>query len=107
MGDFSISSRDIQLADGYSLIASCQDLDGGWVNSHIDLDAFIGSNDGHFEWGHSGFSYSAKDVALCFAYDGRTWIQADLRTADGQFRQDSVCLDDKISNENGQLQYND
>lgn len=47
---FQASSRDIFLEDGHILFANVCDREGNWVESRIDLDRFIGNEDGWFMW---------------------------------------------------------
>lgn len=47
---FQASSRDIFLEDGHILFANVCDRDGNWVESRIDLNEFIGNEDGWFMW---------------------------------------------------------
>ncbi|KAL7793760.1 hypothetical protein V8C37DRAFT_76305 [Trichoderma ceciliae] len=47
---FEASATDIQLEDGHILRATVGDGGGGWVESRIDLNEFIGNEDGWFVW---------------------------------------------------------
>jgi len=43
---FMSSSKDIYLEDNHILHATCQKKDGTWVDSKIDLDDFVGNENG-------------------------------------------------------------
>lgn len=47
---FQASSRDFFLEDGHILFANVCDREGNWYESRIDLDRFIGNQDGWFMW---------------------------------------------------------
>ncbi|KAI1070497.1 hypothetical protein LB507_006719 [Fusarium sp. FIESC RH6] len=96
---FFDSCQDIQIIDGHILRALAQDADGQWRESQIDLDQFIGNQDGWFMWGGEFFSKSAMNVEL----EG-TYLMAELTKADGDFgERQGIDLNDRISNENGEL----
>ena len=47
---FSASAQNFYLEDGHILRATVQDEGGNWQESAIDLDEFIGNEDGWFMW---------------------------------------------------------
>lgn len=47
---FQASAQEIRLEKGHVLRASVKDKHGKWVNSEINLDNFIGNQDGWFMW---------------------------------------------------------
>jgi hypothetical protein len=51
MVNFHLSSQDIELQDGHILVAKCANSDGEYVDAQLDLNYYIGNNDGSFEWG--------------------------------------------------------
>lgn len=51
MVNFHLSSEDIELEDGHILVAKCGNGDGDMVESRLDLDYYIGNDDGSFSWG--------------------------------------------------------
>lgn len=48
---FHLSAQDIQLEDGHILKAQLANVDGEHVDSELDLNYYIGNNEGSFEWG--------------------------------------------------------
>jgi hypothetical protein len=48
---FHLSAEDIELDDGHILKAKLGNGDGDMVDAEIDLNQFIGNNNGSFEWG--------------------------------------------------------
>ncbi|KAI8599206.1 CVNH domain-containing protein [Dissophora ornata] len=105
MSDFSISSRGIQLVDGHILTALCRTEDGEWVESRLDLNTFIGNDDGYFQWDGENFSHSAKNIKLCSDEGQCTSIEAYLTTRDGEVKSTSIRLDERVGNDNGRLVY--
>ncbi|EFY87369.1 hypothetical protein MAC_06604 [Metarhizium acridum CQMa 102] len=98
---FYESSKNIWLEDGHILHADCQDDDGNWNESTIDLNEFIGNSDGWFEWDGVNFSESAHDILL----DGSR-LTAEMGMVEGGNRErQGLELNDRIGNENGQLVY--
>lgn len=51
MGNFHESSNNIWLEDGHILHAECGNGEGDYVESTLDLDYYIGNDDGSFSWG--------------------------------------------------------
>lgn len=47
---FSASANNIWLEDGHILVADVADESGNWNQSRIDLNNFIGNEDGWFMW---------------------------------------------------------
>lgn len=47
---FSASAQNFWLEGGHILVANVADRDGNWVESRIDLNDFIGNEDGWFMW---------------------------------------------------------
>ncbi|EHK18458.1 uncharacterized protein TRIVIDRAFT_216697 [Trichoderma virens Gv29-8] len=99
---FAASAQNIWLEDGHILVASVQDREGNWQESRIDLDEFIGNEDGWFMWDGVNFSHSANGIQL----DG-THLTAELPMRDGGYRErQGIELNDRISNIDGQLVFN-
>jgi hypothetical protein len=46
MTSYLLTSRDVSLADGHVLEATCRKKDGSWVNSSLDLNTCVGNNNG-------------------------------------------------------------
>lgn len=47
---FSASAQNFWLEDGHILVATVADEEGNWNDSRIDLNDFIGNEDGWFMW---------------------------------------------------------
>ncbi|KAH6603834.1 Cyanovirin-N [Trichoderma cornu-damae] len=47
---FEATAQHISLERGHILRASVKDQHGNWTNSEINLDEFIGNQDGWFMW---------------------------------------------------------
>lgn len=48
---FHLSAEDIEVDDGHILRAKLQNGDGDTVDAEIDLNHFIGNDNGSFQWG--------------------------------------------------------
>ncbi|KAF5669444.1 cyanovirin-n [Fusarium heterosporum] len=106
MGNFHESSSDIYLEDGHILVARCNDADGEPQESRLDLDYYIGNNDGSFEWGGESFSSSASDISFGLEGDYSVPVlRAFLNPYDGDPVEANVNLAECIGNDNGTLVY--
>ncbi|KAF4583543.1 hypothetical protein EYR38_002295 [Pleurotus pulmonarius] len=101
MSGFAESSRDWYIEDNV-LHATCQNSEGDWVESSLNLDDVLGNNDGTFEPGAGGFSGSATDVRID-TDAGWTILRASLQRADGEWNDTTIDLNSFIENNNGQL----
>ncbi|KAK3817665.1 MAG: Cyanovirin-N [Benniella sp.] len=100
---FQQTSKNVKIVDGHILSASCQDRDGNWRDSSIDLDQIIGNEDGSFTWGGEYFSQSAQGIQLKEEY-GDLAIVGSLQQRDGNWTDDqSISLSERIENQNGEL----
>ncbi|KAL6797432.1 Cyanovirin-N [Trichoderma sp. SZMC 28013] len=99
---FSASAQNFWLEGGHILVANVADRDGNWVESRIDLNDFIGNEDGWFMWDGVNFAESANDIRL----EG-SLLTAELPMRDGGYRErQGIELNDRISNNDGQLVFN-
>ncbi|GBE84655.1 hypothetical protein SCP_0606340 [Sparassis crispa] len=83
---------------GAVLSATCRDFDGNNVDSTLNLDAFIGNDDGKFNWDSAQFSLSASDVEL-----NGVFLCASLTRRDGAVKKAALNLNFCVENMNGQL----
>ncbi|KAF7559924.1 hypothetical protein G7046_g4227 [Stylonectria norvegica] len=101
---FHLSAQDINLEDGHILHAQLTNVDGESVDSQLDLNAYIGNNNGAFEWGGEGFSNSAHDVSFDLEGDDSVPIlRATLGNLDGEGVSSDLNLSECLANDNGQL----
>ncbi|UNI24681.1 hypothetical protein JDV02_010411 [Purpureocillium takamizusanense] len=100
---FRQSASNIRVDDGHILRASIKNDDGDWVDSEIDLNTFIGNNNGRFEWGGENYSHSAEDIS--FRMEGENEetpvLRARLRDVDGNPHDADINLDERVGNDNG------
>jgi hypothetical protein len=68
--------------------------------SSLDLDNYLGNNEGEFEVGEHNFSLSAEDIRL-----SGTMIHARLATPWGEWCDASVDLNDWLGNNDGKLHW--
>lgn len=104
-GNFSASSKDINLDNDFDLIASCKNIRGHKKLSAISLNNVLTNADGHFQWvppgsGRGNFGASARNVKLL---DSGRALEAELRCCNGQWRKDVIRLDERIENSDGDL----
>ncbi|KAK6956651.1 hypothetical protein Daesc_001930 [Daldinia eschscholtzii] len=106
MSNFYVSSTDIRVDDNHILRARLRTEDGGEVDSEIDLNQFIGNNNGRFEWGGVNFSETAQNVS--FSIEGGASVpvlRAELQNLDGEWVGADINLGERISNDNGRFQF--
>ncbi|KAH6603517.1 cop9 signalosome complex subunit 5 [Trichoderma cornu-damae] len=97
---FSQSSRNYRL-EGSRFIAEVCCEDGTWVDSVIDLNEYVGNNEGVFDLEGNNVFGSADQIS--WRLDGTTIITL-LYKSDGTFGAEQFLnLDNYISNENGVL----
>ncbi|KAK3817668.1 MAG: Cyanovirin-N [Benniella sp.] len=101
---FQETSKNINLVDDHILSASCQGEDGSWQDSSIDLDHFLGNNDGSFNWDGKDFSQSAGG-AIIQEHEGKLSLVCVLRQNNYEWKEASIDLSDRIYNSNGNLVY--
>jgi hypothetical protein len=101
-GNYSGSAHNATLDGDFDLIAECTAIDGKKKLSSISLNQVLTNDDGHFRWIPSGgnFAGSARNINLV---EGGKFLEAELRTCDGRWVRDRICLDERIENSNGDL----
>ncbi|KAI9710566.1 MAG: hypothetical protein M1820_002702 [Bogoriella megaspora] len=106
-GNFSASSKNVYLDGNHDLVAECADPSGRHHFSRFNLDWCITNNNGRLEWAQQGkgnFSHSSKHVKLDRG-NGSQWLEAELNGLDGHYHKSKICLDERIGNSNGRLEY--
>ncbi|RYP44602.1 hypothetical protein DL768_008951 [Monosporascus sp. mg162] len=100
---FHISAEDITV-DGHILRARLRNEGGDNVDAEINLDDYIGNNDGRFEWGGNGFSQTAEDIRFGIEGGGEVPVlRARLQNLEGEFVDADLNLAERISNEDGRF----
>jgi hypothetical protein len=104
MVNFHMSAEDIELQDGHVLVCKCANEDGEMVDSQLDLNYYIGNNDGSFEWGGSDFAHSGEDFSLELEGDDNVPVlRGTLTNIEGEGVESNVNLAEYIGNDNGTL----
>ncbi|KAI9038363.1 CVNH domain-containing protein [Aspergillus affinis] len=99
---FHHSAEDIRIDDNHILVARLADGDGELQDASIDLDEYIGNNDGSFEWEGQNFSETAEDVEFAIEGDGEVPVlRATLNNAEGEPVTADINLGERIVNDNG------
>ncbi|OGM46109.1 cyanovirin-N [Aspergillus bombycis] len=103
---FHLSAEDIEIRDNHILFARLKDEDGEFQESEINLDDFLGNNDGSFEWDGENFSGSAENVRFEIEGDGEVPVlRADLFNESGEAVGSDVNLSERVINENGHFAF--
>lgn len=105
-GNFSSSCTSITLDGDYDLIALCRAVDGQQKLSSISLNNLLTNSDGQFHWARGGnFGVSARNVQLL---DNGKILEAELGMGgDRGWNRTIIRLDEKITNDNGELRFLD
>ncbi|KAE9969333.1 hypothetical protein BLS_005414 [Venturia inaequalis] len=121
---FALSAENVRVDDGHILRASLRNGNGEFVDAEIDLDQFVGNENGNFSWGGQssyplheyihctanalkGFSGSCQNCS--FSVEGGAAVpvlRAELRDQDGNFQPRDINLAERIGNNNGQFVFN-
>lgn len=97
---FSQSAQDFRL-EGSCLIANVFCEDGSLVESVLDLNEYLGNNEGFFDFEGTGVFDSCDQTS--WRLDGTTLISL-LYLSDGSFGEEQFLnLDEFVSNQNGNL----
>lgn len=97
---FSQSAQDFRL-EGSLLIATVATASGDWVESVLDINEYIGNNDGFFEFGGRGI-FDTVDMES-WRLEGPVLITAMYRMDGSLAEEQFINLDDYIGNEDGVL----
>lgn len=103
---FHLSAVSYELEDGHILKAVLHDAEGEEQEAELDLNAYIGNNDGSFEWGGENFHDSAADVELHTEGEDDEQIpvlRARLGNIEGEEIDADINLAERIGNDNGTL----
>lgn len=98
---FSKSAQNTHVKGGH-LHSTCRRINGDWNESVINLDHYIGNNNGELEWGGQNFSQSCQNITI---HDGHK-LKCEARRIDGSWNHTSINLDERIGNNDGNLQHN-
>ena len=105
-GNFRASSQQVSISNNCMLTAWCEDSNGKWRQTNLNLNDILGNSDGRFLWvspGSAGnFQENARNIGL--TEDGAI-LQAELRNNRGEWKQSRISLDDRITNAEGHLRY--
>ncbi|KAL2131518.1 hypothetical protein VTI74DRAFT_4939 [Chaetomium olivicolor] len=103
---FHASAQDIRVDDGHILRARLSNANGEGVDAEIDLNQFIGNNDGNFEWGGENFSHSAENITFSLeGGDSVPVLRAGLRNVEGEVVYRDINLAERIGNNDGRFEF--
>ncbi|KAF6818380.1 cyanovirin-n family protein [Colletotrichum plurivorum] len=105
---FHASAQNIRVDDGHILRAELANGDGEWQETEVNLNDFIGNNNGSFEWGGAGFADSAEDIHFSLEGDDNVPIlRARLFNVEGEAIDADVNLAERIGNDNGNFSFSE
>ncbi|KAJ4149160.1 hypothetical protein NW754_000600 [Fusarium falciforme] len=61
--NFHLAAKNVRLENDHYLRASIS-FDGKWEDVSLDLDLYIGNNNGALSWGGSNFSLETTNIKL-------------------------------------------
>ncbi|ORY65802.1 Cyanovirin-N [Pseudomassariella vexata] len=103
---FFSSAQELRLEDNHILHAKLRKVDGEWVDAHIDLNAWIGNDNGRFHWDGADFADSAENIRLSIEGDGPVAVlRADLRNIDGEMVGADLNLSERLGNNDGSFHW--
>ncbi len=120
---FHASAQDIRVDDGHILRARLSNSGGDQVDAEIDLNQFIGNDNGmlamlsflnetithhqkgSFQWGGENFSHSAEDITFALEGDGVPILRAGLRNLDGNLEYRDINLAERVGNNDGSFYF--
>ncbi|KAE8133815.1 Cyanovirin-N [Aspergillus pseudotamarii] len=104
-GNFYESAIDVHV-EGPVLHAGLRNINGEVVDAFIDLNEYLGNNNGAFEWGGVDFFQTAQNVEFSFeGGDNVPILRADLQNEEGDFVLADVNLGERIINDNGEFRF--
>lgn len=99
---FHQSAEEIEIKDNHILFARLRNEDGDLKDAEINLDEFLGNDDGHFQWGGENFSHTADDVHFAIEGDDEVPVlRAVLLNGEGEPVESNVNLSERINNDDG------
>ncbi len=105
-GGFSQSCKDLSL-DHSTLQAKCLQAKQAQYGSttKIDLDNYIGNTGGTLVWNGKNFDKHCESKKIESAGYGRTLLKASCKNAAGVYVNAEINLDERISNIDSHLKY--
>ncbi|CAL3970195.1 unnamed protein product [Diplocarpon coronariae] len=100
---FHASAQDIRVEENHILKATLFNADGESVEAELDLNSFIGNNNGTFEWEGQAFTDSGENFSFSLEGDGVPILRGFLSNMDGEAVAADINLSERIENQNGQL----
>ncbi|KAJ5649289.1 uncharacterized protein N7484_003012 [Penicillium longicatenatum] len=100
---FHESGSNIEVEHGHILKAALRYGEDEERDAEIDLNDFIGNDDGHFCWGGQNFEESARSIEFSMEGDGTPVLRAKLINMEGEEVDADINLAERIANENGEF----
>ncbi|KAH6853820.1 Cyanovirin-N [Chaetomium sp. MPI-CAGE-AT-0009] len=105
MSSFHHSAEDVRLDYGHMLWARLRNAEGQWVETVVDLNEYLGNDDGRFKWGGMAFSESATNIRLELEGSEKVPIlRATLNDKRRQKKEADINLGDRIANVDGKFE---
>ncbi|GIK02110.1 hypothetical protein Aspvir_006153 [Aspergillus viridinutans] len=101
---FHLSAEDIRIQDNHVLVARLRDASGELRDASIDLNNYLGNDNGHFQWEGVNFSECAENVHFAIEGGGEVPVlRARLANVDGEYQDADVNLSERIENIDGRF----
>ncbi|KAK3988780.1 CVNH domain-containing protein [Cladorrhinum sp. PSN332] len=102
---FHLSAEDIRLDDGHILRARLHNGEEH-VDAEINLNDFIGNDNGNFQWGGNNFSDSAEGISFSLEGDDNVPIlRAGLKDVEGNVQWRDINLAERLGNAGGNFNW--
>ncbi|RHZ65667.1 CVNH domain-containing protein [Aspergillus thermomutatus] len=103
---FHLSAEDIRIEDNHVLVARLRNSNGDLQDAQIDLNHFLGNDNGHFQWEGVNFSESAEDVHFAIEGGGEVPVlRARLANTEGEYQDADVNLSERVINVDGHFEF--
>ncbi|KAK6580980.1 hypothetical protein PZA11_006468 [Diplocarpon coronariae] len=100
---FHASAQDIRVEENHILKATLFNADGESVEAELDLNSFIGNNNGTSLSISENPPHSGENFSFSLEGDGVPILRGFLSNMDGEAVAADINLSERIENQNGQL----
>ncbi|EAW08478.1 CVNH domain-containing protein [Aspergillus clavatus NRRL 1] len=103
---FHLSAEDIRIEDNHILVARLRNGNGDLQDASIDLNQFLGNDNGRFQWDGVNFSESAENVHFAIEGGGEVPVlRARLADGEGNWHDADVNLSERVENIDGRFEF--
>ncbi|KAE8356628.1 Cyanovirin-N [Aspergillus coremiiformis] len=94
--------------EGPILYARLRNNAGDFISTELDLNRYLGNDNGRFHWDGVNFFETAEPGSVTFSIEGGSQVpvlRARLASPDGEYHDADVNLDERIINEDGHFTF--